>query len=229
MSSKCIDYQLPRRDFLRRGSLGFGSLALAGLSQQLGLAGSASPHFGARAKSVIFLFQDGGVSQVDSFDPKPLLDKENGQKPKFKVDKTVFNSNGNILKSPWEFSNHGESGLPISSLFPQIATCADELCVIRSMTAFSPNHPNAIYSLHGGHILSGRPSMGAWCAYGLGSFNDNLPSYVVIHGGQVPPGGMQTFGNGFLSARHGPLRFRPDGKRSEQHQTPREKTGHAGE
>lgn len=203
---------LHRRDFLRRGALGFGSLALAGLSQQIGLAGATAPHFPARAKSVIFLFQDGGVSHVDSFDPKPLLDKENGQKPKFKVDKTVFNSNGNILKSPWEFSKHGESGLPISSLFPEIATCADELCVVRSMTAFSPNHPNAIYSLHGGHILSGRPSMGAWCSYGLGSLSENLPSYVVIHGGQVPPAGMQSLGNGFLSAQHSPSIFLPVGK-----------------
>ena len=197
---------LTRRHFLNRGAMGFGGLALAGVMQQEQVAASPwSPkptHFEPRARSVIFLYMDGGVSQVDSFDPKPLLAKENGQKPKFKVDATVFNNNGNILQSPWEFRNYGESGIPISDLFPHIGSCADELAVIRSMTAFSPNHPNANYALHSGHILSGRPSMGAWVSYGLGTEGSDLPSYVVIHGGQVPSGGMQCFGSGFLPSTH---------------------------
>ncbi|MGJ8696437.1 MAG: DUF1501 domain-containing protein [Verrucomicrobiaceae bacterium] len=211
MSSR-IEQMLRRREFMGRGAMGFGSLALSSLLQQETRGVVRAPHFQPKAKSVIFLYMDGGVSHVDSFDPKPLLAKENGQKPKFKVDKTVFNNNGNILKSPWEFKNRGESGLPISELFPHIAKCADDLCVIRSMTAFSPNHPNANYSLHSGHVLTGRPSMGAWASYGLGSENETLPSYVVIHGGQVPSGGMQMTGNGFLSAKHQPSVFLPKGQ-----------------
>ncbi|MEM1083643.1 MAG: DUF1501 domain-containing protein [Verrucomicrobiota bacterium] len=204
-----------RREFMGRGAMGFGSLALASLFQDEAQADDlvpVAPHFPAKAKSVIFLFMDGGVSQVDSFDPKPQLAKENGQKPKFKVDKTVFNQNGNILASPWEFKNRGESGLPVSDLFPHIGSCADDLCVLRSMTSFSPNHPNAIYSLHSGHILTGRPSMGAWTSYGLGTESRDLPSYVVIHGGQVPIGGMIGLGNGFLSATHEPSVFMPKGQ-----------------
>ena len=208
MFSSPADF-LKRREFMQRGAMGFGSLALGSLLTDKASGAPKSPHFPARAKHVIFLYMDGGVSQVDSFDPKERLAKENGQAPKFKVDKTVFNNNGNILKSPWEFKRYGESGIPVSDLFPQIGTCADELCVIRSMTAFSPNHPNANYSLHGGHILNGRPSMGAWASYGLGSESRNLPDYVVIHGGVVPAGGMQVFGNGFLSAKHEPSIFLP--------------------
>jgi len=198
-----------RRQFMERGAMGFGSLALTGLLSREVEAKALPSHFAPQAKSVIFLYMDGGVSHVDSFDPKERLAQENGQKPKFKVDKTVFNNHGNILKSPWEFKQHGQSGIPISSLFPHIAENADDLCVIRSMTAFSPNHPNANYSLHSGHILSGRPSMGAWASYGLGSESENLPDYVVLHGGVVPSGGMQMLGNGFLSAKHEPSVFLP--------------------
>ena len=214
MSSKAhSEYGPPltRRHFMDRGALGFGSLALAGVLQKE--RASATPweprptHFSPKARSVIFFYMDGGVSQVDSFDPKPLLAKENGQRPKFTVDATVFNNNGNILKSPWEFKQYGESGIPVSGLFPHIAAHADELAVIRSMTAFSPNHPNANYALHSGHVLSGRPSMGAWASYGLGTEAEDLPSYVVLHGGQVPSGGMQMFGSGFLPATHQPSTF----------------------
>ncbi len=210
MSSESVP-PLTRRHFMSRGAMGFGSLALAGLMQKERASAtpwSAKPtHFAPKARSVIFLYMDGGVSQVDSFDPKPLLAKENGQKPKFKVDATVFNNNGNILKSPWEFKNYGQCGMPVSDLFPHIGSCADDLAVIRSMTAFSPNHPNANYALHSGHILSGRPSMGAWASYGLGTEAEDLPSYVVIHGGQVPSGGMQMFGSGFLPSTHQPSTF----------------------
>jgi len=203
---------MSRRHLLREASMGFGALAFSGLmnreAEAVAAARSANPlaakpsHFPARARSVIFLYMDGGVSQVDSFDPKPRLAREQGQKPKFKVDATVFNNNGNILASPWEFKQHGQSGIPISSLFPHIAKHADDLCVIRSMTAFSPNHPNANYALHSGHPLLGRPSMGAWASYGLGTENSNLPSFVVLHGGQVPSGGMVCFNSGFLPANH---------------------------
>ena len=204
-----------RRELIRQASMGFGGLALGSLMNAEAKAaaklnpvdlGPLSPrggHHQARAKNVIFLFMDGGVSQVDSFDPKPLLKKLNGSKPQFKVDATVFNNNGNLLASPWEFNKYGQSGIPISDLFPHIASCADDLCVIRSMTAFSPNHPNANYALHSGHPLVGRPSMGAWASFGLGTVNNNLPSFVVLHGGVVPSGGMMpNFGSGFLPANH---------------------------
>lgn len=205
---------ITRRDFLQKSSMGFGALAFSGIAQKDLLGAEMplypkTPHFAPKAKSVIFLYMDGGVSQVDSFDPKPQLAKEHGQPPKFQVDATVFNNNGNLLKSPWDFNRYGESGIPISDLFPHIGSCADELAVIRSMTAFSPNHPNANYALHCGHVLSGRPSMGAWASYGLGTLSQNLPSFVVIHGGQVPAGGMQAFGSGFLPANHQGSTFLP--------------------
>lgn len=194
--------------------MGFGALAFSGIAQNDLLGAEMplypkTPHFAPKAKNVIFLYMDGGVSQVDSFDPKPQLAKEHGQPPKFQVDATVFNNNGNLLKSPWDFSHYGQSGIPISDLFPHIGSCADDLCVLRSMTAFSPNHPNANYALHCGHVLSGRPSMGAWASYGLGTLSQNLPSFVVIHGGQVPAGGMQAFGSGFLPANHQGSTFLP--------------------
>ncbi|OUW19308.1 MAG: sulfatase [Opitutales bacterium TMED158] len=205
---------ITRREFLQKSSMGFGALAFSGIAQNDLLGAEMplypkTPHFAPKAKNVIFLYMDGGVSQVDSFDPKPQLAKEHGQPPKFQVDATVFNNNGNLLKSPWDFSHYGQSGIPISDLFPHIGSCADDLCVLRSMTAFSPNHPNANYALHCGHVLSGRPSMGAWASYGLGTLSQNLPSFVVIHGGQVPAGGMQAFGSGFLPANHQGSTFLP--------------------
>ncbi len=204
-----------RREFLKKSSMGFGTLALSGLMQRDLRSATPplypkTPHHPQKARSAIFFHMDGGVSQVDSFDPKPQLTKEHGQPPKFTVDPTVFNDNGNLLKSPWDFKHYGESGIPVSDLFPHIGSCADDLCVIRSMTAFSPNHPNANYALHCGHQLSGRPSMGAWVSYGLGTLSQDLPSYVVIHGGQVPSGGMQTFGNGFLPSNHAASVFLPE-------------------
>ena len=200
--------RVTRRDMLRHASMGFGGLALSDLLLRERADGgeikqdTKLAHHTPRAQNVIFLYMDGGVSQVDSFDPKPQLAKYRGKQAPFKTDPTVFNSKGGLLPSPWEFHQHGESGLAMSSLFPHLGTCADELCVIRSMTAFLPDHPNANYALHSGYAVRGRPSMGAWISYGLGSMNQNLPGYIVLHGGQVPPGGLTTFGNGFLPAQH---------------------------
>lgn len=201
---------ITRRELLRKASMGFGGVALSAMLHEEATAADAQAsrtalegvHFPAKAKSVIFLFMDGGVSQVDSFDPKPLLDKENGQKPKFKTDATVFNNKGNLMASPWKFKQYGESGTPISDLFPHLGSVADELCIIRSMTAFSANHPNAVYGIHTGHPLLGWPSMGAWTSYGLGSLNQNLPSFMVLHGGITPNGGVPNFGSGFLPSNH---------------------------
>ena len=160
-------------------------------------------HFPAKAKHIIFLYMDGGPSQVDTFDPKPMLDKYDGRAPHEvigKVEPTQFANIGKILKSPWKFRQYGECGLPVSDLFPHIATCADELAVVRSMTAPFSEHTFANYFLHTGHGQQGRPSHGAWVSYGLGSECDDLPAFVILNGGLIPPGGMDCFGSGFLPA-----------------------------
>jgi hypothetical protein len=192
---------------LLQASCGFGAVAASALlnRERAGAAaagGNSSPHHPARATSVIFLYMDGGVSQVDSFDPKPRLKRDEGKDPRslFKVEATQFNAIGTILPSPWSFRNHGASGIPISDLFPHLGSVADDLAVIRSMTSDFPEHSNANFLLHTGHGLQGRPSMGAWTTYGLGSENDELPGYMVINGGTIPPGGFDCFSSGFLPA-----------------------------
>ncbi len=213
-----LDPRISRRELLRRASGGFGALALTALlargapdlaagavaAPQRPLA-TKPPHFNPRARSVILLFMEGAVSQVDSFDHKPLLAKYHGQDPRKaigKLEKTQFESVGQVLKSPWNFRQYGQSGLWISDLFPQVAAQADDLCVIRSMTSNFPEHTSANYFLHSGSGLQGRPSMGAWVTYGLGSSNDDLPGYVVLNGGQIPSGGLDNFGSGFLPATY---------------------------
>ncbi len=193
---------------------GFGALALASLCQDraFGLEPAAGrghnpfevkpSHFPAKAKSVIFLFMDGGPSQMDTFDPKERLTKENGQPIKTKVEPTQFNNVGNVLGSPWKFNQYGQSGIPVSDLFPNIATCVDDMAIIRSMVANFPEHTNANYFMHSGHGQQGRPSMGAWINYGLGSECQNLPGFVVLNSGMIPPGGIDCFGSGFLPATY---------------------------
>jgi hypothetical protein len=149
---------------------------------------------------VILLFMDGGPSQVDTFDPKPRLQAEHGQPFKMQVEATQFDRNGTTFGSPFAFGRHGESGLAISELFPHLSTHADELCVIRSMKADFPEHSQACYFLHSGHPLQGRPSLGSWVNYGLGSENANLPGFVVLHGGMMPLGGIENFSSAFLPA-----------------------------
>ena len=213
-----LDPRINRREMLRRASNGFGALALTALfgsSVPELIAGAAAdsprplapkpPHFPARARSVIFLFMEGAVSQVDSFDHKPMLAKYHGEDPRKaigKLEKTQFENVGKVLKSPWNFSQHGQSGTWVSDLFPHIARQADDLCVIRSMTSNFPEHTSANYFLHSGLGLQGRPSMGAWVTYGLGSVNADLPGYVVLNGGQIPSGGLDNFGSGFLPATY---------------------------
>ncbi len=200
---------LSRRALLASAANGFGALALRGLFNQPVFAGTRgplaprAPHAPARARNVIFLFMEGAVSQVDSFDHKPLLAKHHGKDPRRaigKLEKTQFENIGKVLKSPWSFSRHGRSGLWISDLFPYVARQADDLCVLRSMTSAFPEHTSANYFLHSGLGLQGRPSLGAWVAYGLGSTNENLPGFVVLNGGQIPSGGLDCFGSGFLPA-----------------------------
>jgi hypothetical protein len=197
---------------LQQAACGFGAVALAAIQHESvraektaageGLGGSLSSlHHPARAKSVIFLYMDGGPSQLDTFDPKPRLDREHGQPIKLeKIPATQFDNVGTVLASPWKFTQHGESGIPVSSLFPNVAKHVDRLAIVRSMTSNFSEHTSANYFLHTGSGLQGRPSMGAWTTYGLGSRCDNLPGYVVLDGGLTPRGGVDNFHSGFLPA-----------------------------
>ncbi|NBW85842.1 MAG: DUF1501 domain-containing protein [Planctomycetia bacterium] len=197
---------LSRRALLRDAACGFGAVAAAALLHRESARAAAgllpALHHPERATSVIFLYMDGGVSQVDSFDPKPQLARDAGKNPRslFKVDATQFNNVGSVLPSPWKFREYGQSGIPVSELFPHVGSVVDELAVVRSMTSEFPEHTNANYFLHTGSGLQGRPSMGAWATYGLGSENADLPGFMVINGGLIPPGGLDNFTNGFLPA-----------------------------
>ena len=207
---------LTRRDMLRGSANGFGLLALSGLLSQESRAAQAaderrvSPHFAPRVKRVVFCFMDGGVSQVDSFDPKTKLTELDG-KPFTESKNPTANGNRQWLKSPWQFRQHGQSGIPVSELFPNIARCADDLAVIRSMKADLPNHSTGVLFLHTGSNNAGRPSLGSWANYGLGSENQNLPGFVVLSFGVVPCGGMENYSNGFLAANHQATLLQADG------------------
>lgn len=207
---------LSRREMLMQCASGFGAVALTGLlsdrsfSSMLTQEPATGLHHPARARNVIFLYMDGGPSQVDTFDPKPRLTRDDGKPFPIEKARTQFEDNGNILGSPWKFTQHGESGIPVSELFPHVATCADDLCVIRSMTSQFSEHTSANYFLHTGHGIAGRPSMGSWASYGLGSDNNDLPGFVVLNGGLIPPGGLECFGNAFLPATYQGSIFLPN-------------------
>lgn len=194
---------ITRREMLARTSTGFGGLALTSLLAEE--AAAASPAKGGKAKNVIFLYMSGGVSHVDSFDPKPRLRELHGQPMPVKVERTQFNNNGKIFGSPFEFQPSGQSGLEISTMFPEIRKwCADDLAVVRSMTSSVNEHAQGNYAFHTGFPFMGHPSAGAWVSYGLGSANRNLPSFVVLQSGKaVPPhGGVGIYSNGFLPGHH---------------------------
>lgn len=205
-----------RRDFLSRWGVGFGSVALSAMlhsDSALAVNGRAIEklHHAPRAKRVIFLYMDGGPSQMDTFDPKPMLEKYHGKPFPTKMEPTQFDNVGNTMASPWKFAQHGESGLWVSELFPNIAKQADKLCVVRSMTSQFSEHTAANYFLHTGLGIVGRPSMGAWVVYGLGSESEELPGFVVINGGLTPPGGLDNFASGFLPAAYQGSTFSPTG------------------
>jgi hypothetical protein len=200
---------------LTKCAAGFGAVALSALLSDPKFDSTAAaaargvtpfapkkPHFQAKVKNVIYLYMDGGPSQVDTFDPKPRLAQENGKPFAMKIEPTQFNNIGKTLASPWKFKNYGESGTPVSDLFPHVAKHVDKLAVIRSMTSNFSEHTNANYFLHTGSGLQGRPSMGAWMGYGLGSDCQDLPGFVILNGGLIPPGGLDNFNSGFLPAAY---------------------------
>ena len=203
-----------RREMLKSCASGFGAIALTALSQSRHSVAAAGdtrplapkpPHFEGKARNVIFLYMDGGPSQVDTFDYKPLLEKFHGRDPREVIGKlapTQFDNIGKVLKNQWEFKRHGESGHWVSSLFPHLAEVADDLAIVKSMTSKFSEHTSANYFLHTGSGFQGRPSMGAWFGYGLGSENEELPGFVVLNGGLIPPGGLDCFGSGFLPSAY---------------------------
>jgi hypothetical protein len=196
-----------RRDLLHHAGAGFGMLGLAGALNAAGLLGSSRSstngtalptHSPARAKRVIFLFMNGGPSHVDTFDPKPALKIHEGEKPTGKLER---NAKLGYMPSPFAFRPHGQSGLVMSELFPNLARCADDLCVIRSMHTDVPNHEPALLLMHSGNQQPIRPSMGSWASYGLGCENQNLPAFVVL-APRRPVVGPQLWSSSFLPGAH---------------------------
>ena len=232
MSTNCNRF-LPvfnRRDLLRSSANGFGMLALANLFQgEASAAGKAKaqgplaerpPQYPARAKRVIFLFMHGGPSQVDTFDPKPLLTRDSGKPFPGEKPRVQFAQTGNLLKSPWEFKKYGQSGTEVSDLFPHVGRHVDDMCVIRSIHANNSAHGGALLQLHTGSDTFVRPSIGSWVNYGLGTENQNLPGFITIcptlgHGGvqnwssAFLPGDYQgtPIGNASIRAREAKLKF----------------------
>lgn len=215
--NRYVKQPLTRREMLTRCATGFGGIALAGLMADksfgapLGQSAPVSPlapkpgHHIAKAKHVIFLYMDGGPSQVDTFDYKPDLATHAGKSPYDvieRVEPTQFDSIGKIMPSPWKFNQYGESGAWVSDLFPHVAECVDDIAFVKSMTSKFPEHTSANYFLHTGFGIQGKPSMGAWMGYGLGSENESLPGFVVLNGGMIPPGGLDNFNSGFLPASY---------------------------
>lgn len=196
-----------RRQLLTRASNGFGLVALQSLlaeEAQAKLLNHRSKKFAPRARSVIFCYMSGGVSHVDTFDPKPLLEKYAGKPMPVAVQRTQFNNNGTVQPAHWAFKSYGQSGLPVSDMLPGMGEVADELCVIRSMTAKFSEHAQGNFFMHTGFPFLGYPSAGAWTSYGLGTESRDIPGYVVLQSGgaSLPHGGIGNFSNGFLPAQH---------------------------
>jgi hypothetical protein len=215
---------LSRRDFLTRAGGGLGLLAYFAMTQRQAGAAARAPHHPGKAKSVIWCFLDGGPSHIDLFDPKPTLTKLGGQtlpdsfkRPVTAMGRTAFTP---LLPSKRTFKRHGQSGLWVSDWYPEIATCADDLAVVRSCYADGLNHVGSVCQMNTGSVLGGRPSLGAWSVYGLGSECDNLPGYVVLLDyPDDPPGGSRNWGTGFMTPTYQGTKFR-DGKTPVLHLAP---------
>ncbi len=209
-----------RRELIGRLGGGIAGVAFADLMSRNGLLAATksplapkTPHFAAKAKAVISIFCYGGVSQVDTFDPKPELMKRQGEKMTG-VGNVVatMGTPGGLMPSPWSFKKHGQCGMEISELFPHIAGHADDLALIRSMNCLSPAHGPALFQMNTGTILAGAPSVGSWVTYGLGTENENLPGFIVFtdyRGG--PINGAPNWGNGYMPAAYQGTPFRSSG------------------
>ncbi|WP_339727112.1 DUF1501 domain-containing protein [uncultured Gimesia sp.] len=195
-----------RRDLLKKSAVGFGNLALLSMLNEETQAASAKdplspkePHFTPRAKRVIFLFMKGGPSHMDTFDYKPQLQKYDGKPFPFDKPRVQFAPTGNLLKSPWKFKQYGESGIHVSELFPNVAECVDDLCIINSLHGTNAAHGGASLKLHTGSDAFVRPSIGSWVTYGLGTENQNLPGFITICP-TLAHGGVKNWSSAFLPA-----------------------------
>jgi hypothetical protein len=200
-----------RREVLCRIGGGFGALGLASVFTDAGLLRAAlpkdravnplsprAPHFPPRAKRLIFLFMNGGPSHVDTFDPKPSLAKYAGKPVPDTIEKKVNrNRGGKLMPSPFTFASHGQSGIRVAEIYPELATCVDDLCILRSLWTDNPNHEPGLLMMNSGNMQPIRPSLGSWLTYALGSDNQNLPGYVVLCPGK-PVVGPQLWSNSFL-------------------------------
>ena len=201
-----------RREILKAAGCGFGYVAMSALAHSEAVAddrfvdpqAAKQPHFHARARNVIFLYMQGGVSHLDTFDYRPELARQQGNPLPTSLNqgRTLINGNlGHIMASPWRFRQHGNSGAWVSDLFPQLGAVADELCFIKSMHGTNNVHVPATLDLHTGVPLAVRPSIGSWVTYGLGSENNNLPGFIAICPSMQPPG-QRSYGSGFLPAAY---------------------------
>ncbi len=202
---------LSRRDMLQYCANGFGMLGLSSLLADearaaapaggMGPLAVRAPMYTPRAKRVIFLFMSGGPSHVDTFDPKPRLTMDSGKPLPFSKPTLERTKTGNLLGSPWKFQKHGQSGIEVSELFPHVAGCADDICLIRGMYADNINHNGACLQMNTGEQAFSRPSLGSWLTYGLGSENQNLPGFLVISPAQ-PAQGAPLWTSSFLPAAY---------------------------
>lgn len=218
---------ITRREFLNRAGGGIGGLALSTLLAEEATAGrpkvvpamvdplaAREPHYMPRAKRVISLFMFGGLSHIDSFDPKEELTKRDGEPVAGRkgFDTMGRSAPGKLMKSPWGFKNYGKCGMPVSDLFPAIGACADDLALIRSMKSESNNHVPAVYHILTGSAFGGRPGLGSWVTYGLGTVNQNLPAFVVMTDPRaLVGGGASNWNSGFLPSNYQGVQFRSAG------------------
>jgi hypothetical protein len=225
-------FAVNRRAFLGDYCGGLGALAVAHLLQNETSASSANrkaplaavpAHRAGQAKSVICLFQHGGPSQMDLFDAKPQLTRHNGEAYPGKVEVHFAHSSTNLLASPFKFRQHGERGMELSELLPHTGAMADDLTLVRSMTTTSVDHESALRLIHTGTFFAGKPSLGSWVVYGLGSMRQELPAYVVLGDpGGLPVDGTKNWSAGYLPAVYQGTAFRPSGSPVLHLQTPPE-------
>jgi Protein of unknown function (DUF1501) len=206
MTHDTFERPLTRRRMLQRAGAGFGMVGLAGTLNAAGLLNTADgaesarlPHFAPKAKRVIRLFMNGAPSHVDTFDPKPALAEHEGEQPS--GDLYRANKGSGYMPSPFRFAPHGGSGVVMSELFPNLAGCADDLCVVRSMHTDVPNHEPGLLMMHCGNLQPIRPCLGSWASYGLGTENEDLPTFVVLSPGR-PVVGPQLWSNSFLPGEY---------------------------